>query len=175
MSENFQLSEHFSFHELTATSNAAMQELNRQEALHYLPTLKALATRLLEPIRAGRPLAVNSAFRAFALNKATHGSSATSQHPLGQAADIHRPGMPVGEFFAEVLALVKERRLPFGQLIHERAERDYGVAEWVHVSLGADFWKPERCGEVLAMTAGSDGVPHYQVIEKLQLPEEYHG
>jgi zinc D-Ala-D-Ala carboxypeptidase len=175
MIADFALSPHFSFYELTATSNAAMQELNRQEAMQYLPTLKALAAQLLEPIRAGRPLVVNSAFRAFALNKATAGSSSTSQHPVGQAADIHRPGMPVGDFFAEVLALVKERRLPFGQLIHERAQRDYGVAEWVHISLGRDFWKPERCGEVLAMTAGADGVPHYQLIEKLSFPEEAHG
>jgi hypothetical protein len=56
MTVDFQLSPHFSFYELTATSNAAMQELNRQEALHYLPTLKALAARLLEPIRGGGPL-----------------------------------------------------------------------------------------------------------------------
>jgi hypothetical protein len=103
------------------------------------------------------------------------GSSSTSQHPLGQAADIHRPGQPVGELFAEVLAHCKAGRLPFGQLIHERAERAYGVAEWVHISLGRDFWKPERCGEVLSMAAGADGVPHYQLIENVTLPEEHHG
>lgn len=164
---DFQLSPHFSFFEFTVTGNAALQELNRQEAAHYVPTLKALAGRLLEPIRGDKPLVVNSAFRAFALNKATKGSSPTSQHPLGQAADIHRPGMPVDAFFLEVLAKLKAEKIPFGQLIHERADRGYAVAEWVHISLGRDFWKPERCGEVLKMNAGLDGVPHYELIEKV--------
>jgi len=142
------ISEHFSFDELTSTSNADLAASNRQDAEKFLPTLKALAA-LLERVRDGRPLVVNSAFRSFALNKATAGSSPTSQHPMGQAADIHRPGQDVSEFFKDTLALLKREKIQFGQLIDESADRGYGVVRWVHISLGRDFWKPERCGEVL--------------------------
>lgn len=166
--DDFQLSDHFSFYELTTTSNAALQEANRQEALKYKPTLTALCKTLLEPIRGGKPLMVNSGFRSWELNGQTAGSSPTSQHPQGQAADIHRPGQDVDAFFAEVLAFLLDNKIPFGQLIDEQAERSYGVVKWVHVSLGPDFWKPERCGEVLKMVAGPNGVPQYTMIQKVQ-------
>lgn len=163
------LSEHFSLYELTVTSNAALIERNREEALKYIPTLKALAN-LLEIIRGDRPLVVNSAFRCGALNSATVGSSLTSQHPRGQAADIHRPGQSIEDLFNELRADAKAGKFKFGQMIHEQANRGYAVAEWVHISLGLDFWIPERCGEVLVMKAGPDGKPHYTSLEKV--PQE---
>jgi hypothetical protein len=163
------LSEHFSFEELTVTSNIEMQAANRQEAQKFLPTLRALAA-LLERVRDGKPLVVNSAFRSGALNKATAGSSATSQHPMGQAADIHRPGQEIEQFFKETLALLKREKIQFGQLIDESASRGYGVVRWVHISLGRDFWKPERCGEVLRKwdEKQPDGTfhPKYEMIEQ---------
>lgn len=166
--DDFKLSDHFSFFELTTTSNTDLQESNRLEALKYRPTLEALCRRLLDPIRGDKPLVVNSGFRSWTLNGQTPGSSPTSQHPQGQAADIHRPGQDVDAFFAEVLALLLDKRIPFGQLIDEQAERPYGVVRWVHVSLGPDFWKPERCGEVMKMVAGPNGKPQYTMLQKVQ-------
>lgn len=166
--ENFQLSPHFSFFELTKTSNADLKEANRANATIWVPSLKALCSTILEPIRGDRPLIVNSGFRSWELNSATHGSSPTSQHPRGQAADISRKGQTTEELFAEVLALFKEKKIQFGQLIHEQAQRDYGLVSWVHVSLGASYWKPERCGEVLKMVAGPNGKQQFTMIEKVQ-------
>lgn len=163
------LSPHFTFGELTATGNAALQAANRSEAQKYLPALKALAA-LLERLRGDHALVVNSAFRFGSLNRATPGSSPTSQHPLGQAADLHRPGEAVAATFAEILAQLKAENIPFGQLILESAKRDYGVVEWVHVSLGRDFWKPERCGEVLTKHDDEHGNPIWTLIEKV--PQE---
>ena len=170
---NDQLSDHFSFSELTVTSNDALQVSNRTAALAYLPTLKALAT-FLEVIRGDRPLAVNSAFRSGALNAATKGSSPTSQHPMGQAADIHRPGQSIDDLFAEILAMFKAQNVPFGQLIDESADRGYkspdgteSISRWVHVSLGPDYWRPERCGEVLRKVDGPDGKPIWTLLEKV--------
>lgn len=165
-SKDFQLSTHFSFFELTVTSNAALQEANRRAALTYLPTLKALAS-VLEMVRGGRPIVVNSAFRSYELNKKTAGASPTSQHPLGQAADFHRHGEDPRTTFLLTLGALKAGRIPFGQLIDESAQRDYGVVRWVHLSLGPDFWKPERCGEVLRKW-DEDGKAKYQMLEKVE-------
>lgn len=148
MSEKLMLSPNFSFDELTVTSNEKLQAANREAAMAYLPSLKALAL-LLEWARDGKPLKVNSAFRSAALNKATVGSSPTSQHPMGQAADISRPGSSSNALFEDLRARLRADKRAFGQLIHESARRDYGDVFWVHISLGANFWKPERCGEVL--------------------------
>lgn len=164
-SKDFQLSPHFSFFELTVTGNESLQASNRAVALTYIPTLRSLAS-FLEIIRGGRALCVNSAFRSPALNVATKGSSPTSQHPLGQAADIHRPDEDVGKTFSDILALVKENKIPFGQLIDESADRGYGVVRWVHISLGRDFWKPERCGEVLKKW-DENGAAHFKMLEKV--------
>jgi hypothetical protein len=170
--KDFSLSEHFSFFELTKTTNEALQEHNRVDAIAYLPTLRSLAS-FLEKIRDGRPLAVNSAFRSSTLNKATKGSSPTSQHPMGQACDFHRPGLDPHATFLETLELLKAKKLPFGQLIDESADRGFknadgteAISRWVHVSLGHDFWKPERCGEVLRKW-DENGEPHYQLLEKV--------
>lgn len=161
------LSPHFSFEELTVTNQLNFQDQNRLEAEQHLPTLIALANRLLEPLRGERPLKINSAFRWWALNSLTPGSSQTSQHPLGQAADITRPGQPHDEFFEEVLAKLVNDKIPFGQLIDEAAARDYGVARWVHVSLGPDFWKPERCGEVIRIVIDEEGKATRSLLRKV--------
>lgn len=165
---DFDLSKHFTLYELTVTSNKTLQEANRDAAVRYIPSLKALAEQILEPIRGDRPLKINSAFRSAELNNATIGSSPTSQHPLGQAADIHRPGQSSEDLFAEILGLFKSRGIKFGQLINESAQRDYGLVSWVHVSLGRDFWKPERCGEVLRKWDDKDGKPHFELVEKVK-------
>lgn len=165
--DDFKLSEHFTFFELTATSNSAMQEKNRELAATYVPSIKSLALNILEPIRGDRPLTVNCGFRSWELNSNTHGSSPTSQHPKGQAADISRKDQTAEELFAEIEKLLVEKKIPFGQLILEQALRDYGLVKWVHVSLGAAFWKPERCGEVMKMVAGPNGIPQYTLLYKI--------
>lgn len=168
--EDFQLSPHFSFYEMTVTGNSALQEANRAAAKAFVPSLTALCTRILEPIRGDRPLIVNSGYRSWELNSNTVGSSPTSQHPQGQAADIRRKGQSAQDLFNEIFTLFTEKKIPFGQLILEYANRGYAEVEWVHVSLGADFWRPDRCGEVLKMVAGPNGKPLYTMITKI--PQE---
>lgn len=165
--EDFDLSPHFRFFELTKTNDTAMQEMNRISAMAFIPTLKSLCLKILEPIRGDRPLTINSGYRSWELNSMTVGSSHTSQHPQGQAADIKRPGQSAQELFDEILAKFTAEKIPFGQLILEYAHRGYGDVEWVHVSLGADFWKPDRCGEVLKMVAGPNGKPQWTLIIKI--------
>ncbi|MDD5212551.1 MAG: D-Ala-D-Ala carboxypeptidase family metallohydrolase [Sulfuricurvum sp.] len=93
---NIQLTEHFSFNELT--DSGAHPELvaqNRIEAQGYLKQLKHTAASL-EEIRdaLGVPLVVSSGFRNTALNNAVKGS-ATSKHKLGLCADFMPKGMDI--------------------------------------------------------------------------------
>jgi hypothetical protein len=146
---NFMVSDRFSFFELTKTGNYELLEQNRLEAKIYLPTARALAWGILEVLRESRPLFVNSGFRGEALNSITPGSSPKSQHRLFQAADICRPAEKCAEVFDEIIAIMLEKKVPFGQLIYEKVDGRFGIKEWIHVSLGPGFRDPEKCGQIL--------------------------
>ena len=136
------LTEHFSFEELTRTGKADLQDANRREARDYYDRLKLVA-EMLEVIRAKfGAVRVNSGFRGPAVNAAV-GGSATSQHSLGEAADIVCPAVTVDELHKWI---VTESGLKFGQCILEKP----GSSAWVHISLGAPYRDPKRCGESLA-------------------------
>jgi uncharacterized protein YcbK (DUF882 family) len=136
------LTEHFSFEELTRTRQADLQDANRREARDYYDRLKLVA-EMLEIIRAKfGAVRVNSGFRGPAVNAAV-GGSATSQHSKGEAADIVCPSTTVDELHKWI---VTESGLKFGQCI---LEKPAGSA-WVHISLGAPYRDPRKCGESLA-------------------------
>ena len=128
--DDFKLTEHFSFFELTRTDKAKFQELNRRKAMCYVAELTAVCRLILEPVRAhyGKPVILNSGFRCFELNEAVGGSK-TSQHMLGQAADFHVDGVSLDDAFNWFW---HESGIPFGQLIDERRGGD----RWLHASTG---------------------------------------
>lgn len=135
------LTPHFSFEELTRTGRADLQDANRREARDYVDKLKLVA-EMLEVIRAKfGTVRVNSGFRGPAVNAAV-GGSATSQHSKGEAADIVCPSTTVDELHQWI---VTESSLKYGQCI---LEKPAGSA-WVHISLGAPYRDPKKCGESL--------------------------
>ncbi|MEN1995323.1 D-Ala-D-Ala carboxypeptidase family metallohydrolase [Stenotrophomonas bentonitica] len=117
-----QLTANFSLAELTVTDRNMPNVPNQAE----VASLRSLAEMILQPLRdaLGKPVRVNSAFRSEAVNRVV-GGTATSQHRLGQAADIHVPGMTSVEVAKKIVAL----GLPFDQVIEE-------FGSWVHVSYG---------------------------------------
>lgn len=151
------VSKHFSWAELTRTGSTELQAINREEAEQYRAALTALATTILEPIRAKfGPLKVNSAFRGASVN-AKVGGSKTSQHLKGEAADIVAPSVTVEELHRWI---VTESGLPYGQCILEKTApaRPYS---WVHVSLGEPWRKDTLCRQALVY----DGAGHYTTWE----------
>lgn len=151
------VSKHFSWAELTRTGSTELQAINREEAEQYRAALTALATTILEPIRAKfGPLKVNSAFRGASVN-AKVGGSKTSQHLKGEAADIVAPSVTVEELHRWI---VTESGLPYGQCILEKTApaRPYS---WVHVSLGEPWRKDTLCRQALVY----DGAGHYLTWE----------
>lgn len=118
-----QLSANFTLAELTVTATGLPNTPGRVE----LANLRTLVVNVLQPLRdeLGLPVRVSSAFRSAAVNRAV-GGVATSQHRLGQAADIHVAGMSSLALARRIVAL----QLPFDQLIDE-------FGDWVHVSHAA--------------------------------------
>lgn len=116
------LSANFELAELTVTSTGLSNTPNG----HEIAELQALTRNVLQPLRdaLGLPIFVSSGFRSARVNKAVGGAS-TSQHRLGQAADITVRGMTSREVCERIVAL----GLPFDQLIEE-------FGRWVHVSHG---------------------------------------
>jgi len=113
--------------------------------------LRALAWAILWPLREGLggPIRITSGYRSAKLNGKVKGSSATSQHMLGQAADV----VSAGSFTNAAMFHYIRQYLPFDQLIWE-----YGTKQeplWVHVS-----YRANPRGKVL-VTTGTPEKPTY--------------
>ena len=120
------LSPHFTLEELTKTKTG----LSNIPNIEQTNQLRILCRDILEPIRnkIGMPLIVNSAFRSPYVNKSVGGVS-TSQHLLGQAADIYCPSISSTKLYQIIDKLVIEGPLIIGQCIL------YKKSHFVHVSL----------------------------------------
>ena len=128
-----QLSKYFTLAELTPSSTAKRLGIKNEPTPAHLECLKGLATNILDKVREhfGKPIWISSGYRCKALNDATPGSSATSQHCSGEAADLDQDGRGTGVTNKIVFDYIKDH-LNFDQLIYE-----YGTdanPDWVHVS-----------------------------------------
>lgn len=125
------LTEHFTLDELTHSQNADRLRISNAPDPVALANLRRVAA-VLEQVRAlfGVPLVVSSGYRGPELNAATPGSSKTSAHVLGLAADFTVPGYAVRDVCHRIMASAIE----YDQLIFE--------GSWVHLGLSTD--KPRR-------------------------------
>ena len=149
------LSNHFTLEELIDSESARTLNIDNTPSPDEIENLRALCVNVLEPIRVefDRPVVINSGFRCARLNIAIGGVSSgqkTSQHVLGQAADIVIPGIPVQLLFDRIKNgnFVKG----FDQLIQE-------FNRWVHVSFAAG-----RNRNQALMAYKLDGKSHYEEV-----------
>ena len=135
----------FSWAEMTASSAAARLGIDNTPPAEAQGAMALLVANVLDPLRAGlgRPVRVTSGYRAPAVNRAVSGSP-TSQHMLGEAADIKVQGVAAEDLAAAIVAL----GVPFDQVIWYAPER----GGHVHVSFTA---KRANRGEALHAPAGS--------------------
>ena len=122
------MGKYFSIAELTKSSTAIKKKINNTPTKEIENNLNQLIDNILDPLREawGQPIIVSSGYRCEALNKAV-GGAASSQHKLGQAADIHAKSDSM-EDNKKLFELIKQLKLPFDQLINE-----YNY-NWMHVS-----------------------------------------
>ena len=130
-----QLTEHFALEELIYSSTAKAKGLKNEPTQDHIENLKLLCEYVLEPIREknGCPLVISSGYRSEKVN-ALVGGSKTSQHILGQAADIQifDKTKTNKDLFDIIVEMVKNNELQVGQVIWEFGETE---PNWVHVSL----------------------------------------
>ena len=127
-----QLTPHFSLNEMLKSQTASRLKIAEQfnPSPEVIENLRLLCEKILEPLRSEcGAITINSGYRSPKTNRAV-GGAATSQHLLGQAADIESVSFKNKLLFKKI----QELNLPFDQLIWE-----YGTKtepEWVHVSFG---------------------------------------
>ena len=116
---------YFTIKEMAKSSTAKANGIDNTPSDEEIAKLQKLIEVVLDPLREwyGKPIRVNSGFRCEALNEAVGGSD-TSQHRLGEAADI-TVGTKKGN--KKLFEYIKDN-LPFDQLINE------SNFSWVHVS-----------------------------------------
>lgn len=124
---------HFTMRELIKSPTAQRLGISNEPTEAVKANLTALVEHILDPLREawGAPIIVTSGYRSPQLNKAVHGA-ASSQHMLGQAADIHAMSDNPKEN-RKLLDLIIKLGLPFDKLINEYPNRKM-QPDWIHVS-----------------------------------------
>ena len=122
-----QLSENFSYEELTHTDHREFDNTPNDVEMANLVRLAAFLEQVKE-VLGGKPIMINSAFRSAEVNKAV-GSTDKSQHRHGCAADIRVPGMTPDEVVQAIIA----SGLPFDQCLREFSSPAGGG--WTHISV----------------------------------------
>jgi hypothetical protein len=125
-----QIGRFFSWAEMTASGAAARLGLDNSPPPEAQAAMALLVANVLDPLREhlGRPVRVTSGYRAPAVNRAVSGSP-TSQHMLGEAADIKVEGLSAEELARVLVGL----GLPVDQVIWYAP----GRGGHVHVSFTA--------------------------------------
>lgn len=127
-----QLSEHFKLSEFTQSGTARRHKVKNVPGPREVERLRFLCVKSLEPMRHRfGAIRITSGFRCKKLN-ALVGGSPTSQHVLGEAADIHTGGRELSE---KMFGFAKQN-IPFDQLILEHNPA-HGIY-WLHISLRSD-------------------------------------
>lgn len=126
-----QFTKNFSYDELIASATAKRLGIDNTPTPEEKEKLRQLAEDILQPIRDAwrAPIIVNSAYRSEALNRAVGGVK-TSQHRLGEAADLTIGGKERNrKLFNFIYKLIQKGDIKVGQLIDEF---NY---QWLHISL----------------------------------------
>ena len=153
---------YFTINELCRSGRAEKLGIKNVPTVEEMENLTALVNEVLDPAREeiGHSLRVSSGFRCKAVNDAIPGSSKTSQHTKGEAADLVAGDKKENLKLAQIII----RQGKFDQLILENVPWAYLTPEWVHVSYKRNG---QNRGQVLKKIAGRTG--YYAVNPKTVL------
>ncbi len=156
--EDFHLSRHFTFFEMTRTYLDELQEKNRTVSEHDIYKLAYLCHNILEPIRENvkLPFIISSGYRCKEVNEAVKGAL-TSQHLYCEACDFQVKGLDDLELLAGVFDWTRNnKKIPFGQLILEVSGPKDRSKAWIHISSGEPFRLAYHCRQVGKFFHGSE-------------------
>ena len=148
---------YFTIEELEHSDTAIKYKIDNTSNGETRTNLIKLIELLLDPIRTkwGKPIKVNSGYRCSKLNRMVGGVS-TSQHLLGEAADIT---VGSSEENKKLFEMIISMNILFDQLILE----DGG--KWIHISLKWRVVSKNR-REVLLGIRNSKGKMYYTKYQK---------
>lgn len=123
---------YFTISELIRSRTAIEKKIWNGATREQEDNLIALVATVLDPVREqyGKPILVSSGFRCPAVNRLVGGSN-SSQHLMGEAADLCTDAGPLGNH--EVGKLIA-RLGNFDQLIFEDVGKNDMLPQWIHVS-----------------------------------------
>ena len=137
------LTAHFTLEDLTASDTARRRGIDNMPSAAVTANLRRTAETLerVRDVLGGRPVIINSGYRAAALNRAV-GGVPSSAHLSGLAADFVCPkfGAPL-----DICRAISASSIEFDQLIQE--------GTWVHIGLAPIGTKPRR--QVLTASFGA--------------------
>lgn len=149
------LSEHFTFEELTHTDHRTLDNTPTERekciidgkevyvnAVANLPRLAAFLEEV-KVVLGGKPIIINSGFRSEAVNNAV-GSSNKSDHRRGCAADIRVPGMTPDEVVRAIIA----SDLKYQQVIRE-------FDRWTHLAIPTNEGDAPKMSELIIDKQGT--------------------
>jgi uncharacterized protein YcbK (DUF882 family) len=128
--KNIKLSKNFTYDEMIHSATAKRLNIDNTPNARELENLKVLCQTVLQPIRdkRGSAITVTSGYRCPKLN-ALVGGSKTSQHAVGQAADITLGNPTLNKkLFNMIVDMINKKEIRVGQLIDEYNYR------WLHIS-----------------------------------------
>ena len=133
------MTKHFTFFELTNTSNVELLEANRESAKAFMKQLKYIAGTL-EEIRAvlGVPMTITSGYRNGALNKAA-GGSATSGPAKGLCADFQPIGLEISHAF-NMIQNSRDKCPSLKKCIYESVRG----SRWLHIETKTEANQPQQ-------------------------------
>lgn len=161
------LSKNFNLAEMVKTATGLENIPGEKE----IEALRALCLNVLQPLRDyvwlhyKMIVIINSAFRSETVNSATPGSSSTSQHPKGQAADVQVKDPTTGRRLTnqEIIDIVRMLKLPYDQLIDEEKKTLTGTSKWVHISHNNQ--KAQRVQWLTRRDPGPDRPKEYETVK----------
>lgn len=133
--KDIKLGENFNLSEFVKTSTG----IDNIPGATEIDNLRALVKNSLQPLRnavvkryPGAKVAVNitSGYRSPGVNAAVPGSSSTSQHPKGEAADFNITVNGARLTNQQIIDIARAEGIPYDQLIDEQLKG----SKWVHMS-----------------------------------------
>ena len=126
--------DNFTLDEFTKSDTARRLHIDNAPPVEAVCHIGELVGGILQPLREawGGPIHIKSGYRCKALNDAIPGSSKTSAHLMGWAADCVPENMMDFDSFCDFTReFVKAKKIPFDQIIIESS----GGARWLHIAV----------------------------------------
>ena len=125
---------YFSINELCHSDKAIALGIENKPNEEIKSHLVQLIEGLLDPLRSawGSPIKVTSGYRCAKLNRALKGSSPTSAHLVGFAADLVPMNGDITGFKKFVVKWLKTNNIQFDQCLCETNGKG---KQWVHIAL----------------------------------------